>query len=111
MRCPKCGGYEWNEGICKFCGYMPKAEPAQGGLGMVDVFKLAEGLAAKEKRDKPVEIDKSSKLRICPKCGLQTLMYNKFANKDECLNKYCPKRNRPTLSEELNDYFLHSHEE
>lgn len=110
MRCPKCGGYEWVNEVCKFCGYTPKTKPAMG-LGNVDIFKLADGLSEKQKVDKPANLIKESKGEICPKCGLQTLFFIKSSNKFECLNQYCPKRNPPTLTEELNDYFLHSHEE
>ncbi len=111
MRCPKCGGYEWVNEVCKFCGYTPKSIQSRYDLEKVDAFKLADGLTAKQKDDKPIELAKGSKLGICPKCGLQTLMYNKYAKTFECLNRYCPKRNPQTLSEDLNDYFLHSHEE
>jgi uncharacterized FlaG/YvyC family protein len=47
QRCPKCGGYVWADGICQSCGYSPKARP-HFEFGKVDVFKLAEGLKAKE---------------------------------------------------------------
>jgi hypothetical protein len=51
--------------------------------GKVDIFKLAKGLAKGQKDDKPEELRKGSKLETCPRCGLQTLWYNKRDKKFE----------------------------
>jgi len=49
-------------------------------------------------------------LETCPRCGLPTLWYNEKAKKYECLNTYCPNR-KPNLSQDLTDYFSHSHDD
>lgn len=112
MRCPICGNTErFRDDICLNCGQNMNPKKPRKDLGKVDSSKLANGLAKRRKDDKPEELRKGSKLETCPRCGLQTLWYNKQAKKFECLNPYCPKRHPPTMSEYLTDYFLHSHEE
>jgi len=86
-------------------------------LGKVDIFKLAEGLAEKEKRTK--EQDKiigdatqekhEINLGICPHCGERSWWLNPYTHKHECMNrKTCPTHSLGTF---LTDYFLHGHPE
>lgn len=100
MRCPKCGGYSFDDrGVCKTCGDSIYPIPPRKDLGKVDIFKMADGLENKYPTEPPVKIEKDSKQNTCPKCGLPTLTYNKFAKKFECINKWCPKRELPSTSE------------
>jgi ribosomal protein L37E len=111
MRCPECGGYSFDDkGVCSICGYNMYPTPSRKDLGMVDIYKLAEGLEKKTEIEKPAELKKDSKLETCPRCGQQSLMYNKFAKKMECLNKYCPNL-KPSLSKDITEYFRHSHDD
>jgi len=58
MRCPKCGGYRFdNEGNCLTpkCGYNMNPITPRTNLGEADIFKLADGLYATKKIEKPVE--------------------------------------------------------
>jgi hypothetical protein len=111
MRCPKCGGYRFDsQGICLFCNNNMNPITPLKNLGEADIFKLADGLHETKKIEKPVAPKKDSKLETCPRCGLPTLWYNDKSKKFECLNTYCPNR-KPNLSQDLTDYFSHSHDD
>jgi hypothetical protein len=110
MRCPKCGGYRFDsQGICLFCNNNMNPITPRKNLGEEDIFKLADNLYDK-KIEKPIT-PKGSKTETCPRCGLPTLIYIEKAKKFECMNKYCPNRKPPTISEDLTDYFKHSHDD
>lgn len=96
MRCPKCGGCSFDsQGICLYCGnnMQPSQPRRDAGLGKVDIFKLAEGLAEKEKGGTPLTEKRENKLEICPECLEQSLWYNQRDKKYECMNKKCPSNN------------------
>ena len=56
MRCPSCGGYEWINDKCKFCGYVIPVIKPRFELGKVDLFELVRLL--KEKREKGAHNDR-----------------------------------------------------
>lgn len=97
MRCPSCGGYEWSDGVCKFCGYLlPKAPKPRFDMGnKVDVFKLAEGLKVREEQERRKAIPK---LSGCPHCHKRSLFYNSIGDNFECLNLKCQAYGHPILS-------------
>ena len=96
--------------MCLYCPDYDKNPIQRKNLGEADIFKLADDLYDK-KTEKPVAPKKGSKTETCPRCGLPTLIYIEKANKFECMNKYCPNRKPPTISEDLTDYFKHSHDD
>ncbi len=49
-RCPSCGGYEWSNGMCKTCGYIPKVAKPRFELERINIFELAKGLKAREEQ-------------------------------------------------------------
>ena len=98
MRCPQCGGYEFDrDEKCLHCGYSPSATP-KFSLGKVDIWKLAEGLKAKEETKRRNSIPK---LSSCPHCKERSLFYNLLDDRFECLNHKCKMFNTPILSNTL----------
>jgi hypothetical protein len=111
-RCPKCGGYSWDDGVCKFCGYTPQINP-RFELGKVDIFELAEGLKKKEQEkeqnkflknlgEKEQERRKSiPRISDCPYCHENSLYYNPINDRFECLNKKtnCQKYSNPIVND------------
>ncbi len=90
--------------MCKYCpDYDKRSNEPNQELGEVDAFKLAKGLEDKYPLEPPIELNKNSKLNNCPKCGLPTLMYNHRSKKFECINKWCPNREPPSVSKFLTD--------
>ncbi len=78
-------------------------------LEKVDTEKMADELAKRD-TSTPEPLPPNSKLvDTCPKCGLPSLFYNERDRVYECLNKWCPRKTPPTVSQSLTDYFLHSH--
>ncbi|HEX9897180.1 MAG TPA: hypothetical protein VGA85_05940 [Dehalococcoidales bacterium] len=96
--------------MCRYCPDYDKNSTPRKNLAEADIFKLADGLYTTKKIEKPVAPKKGSKSETCPRCGLPTLMYNEVAKKFECINPYCPNR-KPNLSQDLTDYFSHSHDD
>lgn len=51
QRCPSCGGYEWSNGVCKVCGYVPNISTPRFELEKLDLNKF-HALAIKQVTEK-----------------------------------------------------------
>jgi hypothetical protein len=101
MRCPDCGGYEFDSnGIClntncpgkqKRCAYNSNPIRPRPDIGKVDIFKLADGLSKKKK-----EQDIPS-LSPCPWCSQHSLHYEIRTDSFTCLNRECTMFNKPIM--------------
>lgn len=83
QRCPNCGGYSWDNGVCNSCGYVPKTSAPRFDLGEVDIFALAKGLKEKEEQKRRAKIPT---LNNCPSCNVRSLFYDRIGDLFECMN-------------------------
>ena len=110
QRCPKCGGYSWDNGKCKYCGHTLSSDerilqnghfkPRFNPLDDVDVDKLIKGLKDREEQSRRNAIPR---LSDCPYFNEHSLYYNSIADRFECMNikKPCAKYNHPILPNTL----------
>lgn len=96
QRCPSCGGYVWNYGVCNFCGYAPKSVKPRFELAPIDLNKLhttaIKSVMQKIKRSIP-------HLSKCLLCQQPSLFYNSIDDQFECLNPKCAIHYKPILVE------------
>jgi len=90
QRCPHCGGYSWDNGKCKSCGYVFASTTPRFSLGEVDINALAKGLKEKEEQKRRSRIPT---LNNCPSCNIRSLFYDRISDLFECMNHDCPKHN------------------
>lgn len=94
MQCPKFG-FEITEAFKEsYCLNCPDRGECfvrpKSGLGKVDIFKLAEGLAKKREWESLPIWAREGRLGECPVCHKISLWYNRWAEEYECMNKECP---------------------
>lgn len=122
MKCPKYS-FEITETLrqsyCKNCNGCEDNPHNPTALPPVDIFKLAQDLAEKEKHkiEQGKFIEKiwedaskekhTVKLGICPHCGERSWWLNPYTHKHECMNKKsCPTH---SLSKYLTDHLVHNY--
>ncbi len=73
--------------VCHTCPNWLGYPTPRNTLGIVDPFKLAEGLARKKEQQRREAIPT---LDVCPQCDKSSLFYDRIHDHFECLNLECP---------------------